>query len=249
MTRDCYQIITDKPALEQFIDWLPDHSREETYFYALFYREKYNTGAKKSGGGNLLFRGISDKKSLFRKIQQLECPIGSYEKAGEPVPQECLALYINPNPRSLPKASLNTISALVDNLKTKNSQASPHKEALACIQTSPADKPFVTFDIDNKEPLYVVAALKTLYPVLPAIIETRGGYHLLVPRIQIPQIENKMWHKTLAEISDENGDILSPIIGASQGGFTPRFVDPKDFSWQRPNLPYIFRLKWIFSQR
>ncbi len=230
MTRDCYQIITDRQALEEFINWLPEHSQEEAYFYALFYREKYNTGAKKSGGGNLLFRGISDKKSLFRKIQQLECPIGSYEKAGEPVPQECLALYINPNPRSLPKASLNTISALVDNLKTKNSQASPHKEALACIQTSPADKPFVTFDIDKKESLYVVAALKTLHPVLPAIIETRGGYHLLVPRVQIAQIENKMWHKTLAEISDENGDILSPMIGCTQGNFTPRFVDPKDFS-------------------
>lgn len=38
MTKDCYQIITDEPALKSFIEWLPEHSVEECYFYALFCR-------------------------------------------------------------------------------------------------------------------------------------------------------------------------------------------------------------------
>jgi len=33
MTKDCYQIITDEPALKSFIEWLPEHSAEECYFH------------------------------------------------------------------------------------------------------------------------------------------------------------------------------------------------------------------------
>jgi hypothetical protein len=230
MTRDCYQIITDKPALEKFIDWLPDHSKEECYFYALFCRAKYSEDVKKSGGGNLLFRGISDKKSLVRKFQQLECPIGSYEKVGQPIPQEALALYINPNPRNLFSATLNSLCKLAENIKAGHKTASPHKEALSCVQTSAGDKIFLDFDIDFKQPSYVKSALQILKPLIPEIVETRGGYHVLVRRDQISQIQEKMWHKKMSELSDVTGDCLIPVVGGFHGGFTPKFVNPEDFS-------------------
>lgn len=230
MTRDCYQIITDRPALESFTDWLPDHSNEECYFYALFCRPKYSADIKKSGGGSLLFRGISDKKSLIRKFQQLECPIGSYEKAGQPVPQEALALYVNPNPRNLFSATLNSLCKLAENIKYGHKTASPHKEALSCIQTSAGDKTFLDFDIDTKDPDVIKKAINILGKGLGNIIETRGGYHVLVRRDQISQIEEKMWHKKMSELADVTGDCLVPVVGSYHGGFTPKFVNPEDFS-------------------
>jgi len=231
MMRECYEIIKDETALRQFIDWLPDHSNEECYFYALFYRAKYSQENRISGGGNLLFRGISDKKSLFRKFQQLECPLGAYEKRGEPIAQESLALYINPNFRNLYKASLNTLSQLAENIKKDHRTAAPHKEALSCIQTSAGEKTYLDFDIDTKDPEILKRAIKILDPVIPEIIETRGGYHVLVKRSMIERIkENKTWHKQLQEISDVSGDCLLPVVGSYCGGFCPRFVNPNDFT-------------------
>ena len=225
MTRDCYEIIKDETALREFIEWLPDHSNEECYFYSLFCRVKYADSMRKSGGGNLLFRGISDKKSLFRKFQQLECPIGAYQKKDEIVPQESLALYINPNPRSLYKASLNTLSSLVDNIKKDHRTASPHKEALSCIQTSPADKVFLDFDVDDKEEGTLQMVREILDGISPEIIETRGGYHVLVRHKDIPNILDKNgWHNRMARISDTYGDVMVPVIGSHHGGFIPKFV-------------------------
>lgn len=225
MLKDCYEIIKDETALRNFIEWLPDHSNEECYFYSLFCRPKYTDSMRKSGGGNLLFRGISDKKSLFRKFQQLECPIGAYQKKDEIVPQESLALYINPNPRDLHKASLNTLSSLIDNIKKNHRTASPHKEALSCIQTSPAEKVFIDFDVDSKEDGVLENIHSILKGMTPEIIETRGGYHVLVRTCWIPCIEDKMWYAKLATISDAVGDVMVPCVGAVQSSFIPKFVD------------------------
>lgn len=229
MIKDCYQIIIDEQKLKDFIAWLPDHSGEEAYFYALFYRAKYSSKSKKSNGGNLLFRGISNKESLFHKISQLECPIGSYVRRGEPVPQESLALYINPNVRSLYSATLDTLVQLSQNIRTGHKTASPHKEALSCIQTSAGEKPFIDFDIDSKDPEILKKALAILGEGLREIIETRGGYHVLVRRDSISQIKDKMWYKKLQQLSDISGDCLVPCVGAYHGGFCPKFVDPKTF--------------------
>jgi len=225
MTRDCYEIIKDKTALREFIEWLPDITNEECYMYALFCRPKYADSMRKSGGGNLLFRGISDKKSLFRKFQQLECPIGAYQKKDEIVPQESLALYINPNPRDLYKASLNTLSSLVDNIKKNHRTASPHKEALSCIQTSPAEKVFIDFDVDEKEEGTLEKITNILNGITPEIIETRGGYHILVRIADIPKVQDKRgWYVAMGGMSDAMGDVLVPCVGCVQGDFIPRFL-------------------------
>lgn len=229
MIKDCYQIIIDEQKLKDFIAWLPDHSDEEAYFYALFYRSKYTDSPKKSGGGNLLFRGISSKESLFYKISQLECPIGSYVRRGEPVAQESLALYINPNARSLYSATLNTLVQLSQNIREGHKTASPHKEALSCIQTSAGEKPFIDFDIDSKDPSMIKNALTILGKGRSEIIETRGGYHVLVRRDSIHLIEDKMWYKKLQQMSDVSGDCLVPCVGCVQGSFSPKFVDPQTF--------------------
>lgn len=230
MTKDCYQIITDEPALKSFIEWLPEHSEEECYFYALFCRPKYQANMKGSGG-NLLFRGIADKKSLFRKFRQLECPIGAYEKNGVPVPQESLALYINPNFRSLYSATLNTLIQLSQNIKAGHKTASPHKEALSCIQTSSGEKTFIDFDIDSKDHEIIKQAVN-LVDGKCELLETRGGYHLMIKTKDAKAgFSEKMWYKKLTALADVSADPNSmiPCCGTWQGGFTPKFVDSASF--------------------
>lgn len=113
-----------------------------------------------------------------------------------------------------------------------------HAEALSCIQQSKRRGCYVDFDIDNKN-----IDLNLIRLIIPRnsynILETRGGYHLLVN----PQLADKPFYTTLNGIKSKNqtndwyiqikrvfqvdqvGDQMMPVPGCVQGGFVPRFVD------------------------
>ncbi len=56
------------------------------------------------------------------------------------------------------------------------------------------------------------------------ILETRGGYHVLIKLSLIPDDIKKTWYNKLASLADVVGDTLIPIPGTFQGGFMPRFI-------------------------
>lgn len=240
MEKKNYQIIIDEKALKEFIEWLPDLSEEEMYYCCLFARSKYTKDIEgKNGIPHIksdkaqLKRFTATKERLFQKIQQLECPVGSYFQNTHDVPQEALALYITVNPRSLWKATQQSAKHFVDCIITNARTMNPQAEAMSQIQKAKNRSHYVVFDIDSKEEDFVKQAVACL-PSYPydafRLLETRGGYHLIVNPI-IASKHNKKWYQNIStfDFVDQAGDIMIPVPGTYQGGFIPKFVSIRNF--------------------
>ncbi|GAB5523695.1 MAG: hypothetical protein Roseis2KO_15670 [Roseivirga sp.] len=221
-----YQIITDPDKLRDFIAWLPELKPHERYYTCLFSRKKYADNLIKGNDKTQIKRFLANKDRLFDKIKQLEIAVGAYKLKHSDVPQESLALYINPNPRDLKKATYDGIIRLTELLKKDKPDYNPHAELLNCIQKSAGKKAYMDFDIDTKD--FDFAKLRTVInPDCLTTIETRGGYHVLVKIEDVqPEFRKSFYQDIHAMDVDQTGDQLLPVPGCTQGGFTPRFVNP-----------------------
>ena len=228
--KNCYQIILDEDELNRFIDWLPDLEENEAYYCALFTRKKYSDTDKHpwiKADKNHIKRFTSTKERLVDKIKQLEVPIGNFvvkgkEKTRFVVPQDSLALYITPNPRDLWKATIQGICDLAQVVKCQGKNSNPHQEVLSTIQRSHSSpKRVVTFDIDEKDDKILDEVVK-ICGMAVDVVETRGGYHILVHSKEMPKHEK--WYQKLSKFADVTGDALLPIPGTFQGGFCPKFI-------------------------
>lgn len=223
-----YKVINDEQKLKDFIDWLPPLGKSETFYVCLFARNKYCKGVGHiTQDKQQIKRFLSSKDRLFEKIKQLECAFGAYSDSGTPVPQESLALYINPNPRDMEKAAKSTLIRLVDLVTKPYTGYNPQQIAMSETHKSCGKKVFVDFDFDNVEFEETFNKAKTLINE-DAItsLKTRGGFHLLIELSKIDESFKRTWYKSLASLpgSDIQGDNLIPVPGCTQGGFTPYFI-------------------------
>ena len=220
-----YKIVNDEKRLIDFIDWLPELADNEKFYCALLSRKKYaevwNTKSDKSH----LKRFLTDKEKMLNKIRQLEVKVGEYKLFGTEVDEKSLALYINPNPRDLHKATYNGIIEFTKLLRDENKSYNPHAEILSCIQRSVGNKVYLDFDIDYK-PFDVATLDPFINREAITILETRGGYHILVELKKIePEYKSKFYQGIKSLNVDQTGDQLIPIPGCIQGGFVPRFLN------------------------
>lgn len=222
-----YKIIQDEARLRAFIDWLPNLKKGEVYYVTLLARSKYCApGVLKSDKAQLK-RFTSEKDLLFSKIRQLECAVGSYTSKGTAIPLEALALYINPNPRSLLDATKASLIKFAQLITQDYTGYNPHQEVMSEIQKACARKVYFDLDYDHVELDSVLAeAGQHVNLDCITVLKTRGGFHLLVELDKLDKKYTKSWYKGLTEIAgcDIKGDNLIPIPGCIQGGFVPHFV-------------------------
>ncbi len=235
-----YQIITDKEALIKFIDWLPELNHDETFYLCLFARSKYckHIAHIKSDKAQLK-RFTSNKERMLNKIMQLECPVGSYttkESFGGQiaVPQDSLALYVTINPRSFLQATRNSVRKLLDLAMQPYNGYHPHQEVMSEIQQAKSKSQFVTFDFDidkNKWNDVWLDVCQIINPNAVDVVETRGGFHVIVKPKDVEERFVKNWYQNMANVlfsyssdKDNKGDIMLPVVGTYQGGFTPKFI-------------------------
>lgn len=223
-----YKIIADESKLKEFINWLPDLKSDETFYCCLFARKKYaheSSGLKSDK--SQLKRFTSSKENLLNKIKQLECEYGTYMSGNAVVPQEALALYITPNPRSFSVAAKNSLIELAKKITSNYDGYNPHQLVMSEIQKSSSNRKYHDFDFDNVEVNDVIGQLDgKINKDAISVVKTRGGFHLLVDYEKIDKEFTKTWYNAISKIEgvDVRGDNLLPVVGCYQGGFIPHFV-------------------------
>jgi hypothetical protein len=224
-----YQIITDLGILKEFVDWLPDLQKDETYYACLFARNEYcqHIVHIDSDKGQLK-RFTTNKEKLIEKLSHLEIEVGKYILKGRVMPQEALACYITPNPRSMERAAKQALIKLANLITQPYSGYNPHQEVMSEIQKSPSRK--IVFDIDLDTKSFPDDTWEYINPDAVTILQTRGGYHLLIHLTRIEPRYAKTWYNNIANLPGVDkasiGDQMIPIPGTYQGGFTPRLVVP-----------------------
>lgn len=230
-----YNIVTDQQELLRFINWLPELEKKETFYCCLFARSKYVKGIAElphiRSDKAQLKRFTSNKERLFNKIKQLECEVGSYMQKDLIVPQEALALYITINPRCFIKANKSSVKKLLDLAMQPYNGFHPYQEVMSEIQKAKSRTEFVSFDFDCDNTIFG-NALYEINQFMDSksfdVVQTRGGYHVIVKPSKCN--DNKWYQKmrqVLSKHSDDHdnaGDIMLPVPGTYQGGFTPRFL-------------------------
>lgn len=228
-----YEIIKDKNKLISFIEWLPILEPNETYYVCLFARSKY---CKDDFGNNLfphiqsdreqMARFLCKKEDLFDRIKQLECEVGSYKRKGISVPQESLALYITPNPRSHKKATKSAIVKLLDIVMGTKPIFDLNQFVLSEIHRSISRKIYVDFDFDNVDFIFTKNEIGKLINLSCCkFLITKGGFHLLVEVANVEKKFVKTWYNSISLLNgvDVKGDNMIPVVGSCQGGFVPSF--------------------------
>jgi len=228
-----YKIIFDENELKKFISWLPSLEFGEKFYCCLFARKKYCKNIKYIKSDKCqMKRFTADKDSLFNKIRQLECPLGSYvQKGGIEIPQESLALYINPNPRSFEKGAKQTLIQLANLITKPYTGYNPYQEAMSFVQKSWSRKIYFDLDFDDIYPESIFRDIcKGINRNCLTILKTRGGFHLLIKLAEIEEQYKKSWYKYLTNNFniDVKGDNLIPIPGCCQGGVSPKIINPQN---------------------
>lgn len=221
-----YQLIYSEELLEEFLSLLPEENEDEVYYLSLFARKKYSQELIWSNDKTQLKRLTSKKRDIIKKIKQLEVDYGLYDLNGRIVPQESLVIYIHPNPRSQLKAARHLMRKLTDIICDNAKGFNIYQEALSALQKSKSKGYFIDFDIDvkDKENYKIDHIYDYINKNAVTLIETRGGYHVLIEVKKIDEKYRKTFYQNLKLYSDVEGDCFIPIPGTIQGGFEVKIL-------------------------
>lgn len=218
---------------------------------------------------HLTRRLVRQRGDLLQTLRHYEVPLDAFtctSKDGQthvPVPPGCTALYLTVRARSCLLAYKNFQAAMtslcIEALSNGDSKLA--MEAMTRVESEfkgavhravSLDAPhMLDFDVDTKDPALLESLGQLLFDCgaedkLLAIVETRGGFHVLVNKTTVadvlPRIHEFCRNSVFAD-KDRNGKSISkhwvsisgdgmvPVPGTLQGGFRVKML-PKEFRFR-----------------
>jgi hypothetical protein len=255
-----HKIIANDDELKDFLSKFAPRSKSHVAILQLIMREKYSE-VKFSGKAsqNVSTRVLSNDnvQNCYRKIFSMQAPVGSFTMLGTDIefPNGCSCLYMTINPRDPVKAMIKVNNNLVDHITNlaylKDSSYMPCgmiNYVYSAIHGTVYEKTYVDLDIDTKDEAFMLKLkcfLLEMWKSIEYIIETRGGYHILMSKSNVTktQMTNLYAYSKSTEIMEENrqgkmckqtlmaiiSDPMLPVAGTFQGGFVVKNVDIKRF--------------------
>lgn len=233
-----YEIIKNPEELKAFIDWLPELTDKNKYYVSLFARNKYNGTPGLKADKQQLKRFLTCKKRMFNKIQQLEVKKGLYMVGDIEINEESLALYISLNPRNMIGSTAEFKFQLAEAEKNGKVIDNISDFGMNVIQNTSV-KGRGDWDLDLtklgllvdrgimlesvKENLSEIINLDAV-----AILETHGGFHLLIDAKLVAPEFQKTWFQKVCSLGNKfykiqkNNSDLIPVPGCIQGGRYPK---------------------------
>ena len=221
-----YKIIQDEDKFQRFLDMLPETTPDEKYYLSLFARRKYDTrdeSERISADKGQLRRVLASKLLIRDKLKQMEVEVGAYKFNNQPIPQNTLAVYITPNPRSMRLATRKSLVKFAELIANDNIGYNPYQEVLSQVQISKSRAIWMDFDFDMEKQPDISGLVN---PDAATWVKTRGGFHLLIELSKVEGKYKKTWHQDIVKLGcDVRGtDELLPIPGCCQGGFIPYII-------------------------
>lgn len=220
-----HKILIDKEAFHEFVNLLPDLQENEVFFLALMARHKYVPAVPNVKDNQLARFAVTHKDQLEEYILRMECTIGGYQRGGQVMPQEALAVYIGPNPRDVIKANKELLVEIATAFAEGRATMNPMTLARTAIHRAIGRKVFVDFDYDFED---YQTHLPKIREILPEnafrILKTRGGFHLLVLLDNAPRND---WFRKLRELAGcdvKGANTMIPVAGCTQGDFVPFLI-------------------------
>ena len=232
-----------------FYSFLQLHEVGFTFMAA---RRKYDVSLTKNLGGldRSLVTGHTDLPKALQKFDKVYL-----QDTGAPIENHAKAYYASLNPRCTKMAAVDLAKEILDDLCSVSQPSNYHRvpsRYLTLVHQSCARKLYKGLDIDDKGFLPKVLDALGEFNVIPyCVIETRGGYHVILhhkslskrntsecdcnsQRCKHQMTFGEYIHKVILQWKRDGNkqavefmkDPSSPIPGTFQGGFPVHFLTP-----------------------
>ncbi len=237
--------------------FMNNHNKDESSIIYVAARKKYDQSLSKNIG--LTNRTIITNKDILHDIINSNFDKTYFTDNKEKINSNALAVYMSINPRNTRLAAANLSKHIIDSLVETKKKIDYHlipSKFRTIVQQTCTNKPFSVLDVDNKEYYNQILDILKTYDIQPyAIIETHGGYHIVLHHKNLSNlIKNnncdcekntrcehimsfgEYVHKIMLKWVDNNNpdkavveyhkDPYSPVAGTYQGGFPVKLIYP-----------------------
>lgn len=235
-------MIVDAGQFDRFVEILPELGSDEVYFVSLSARKKYLSEEEREkydlGRTEMFARQVArSKDQLYHVMRKLEGILDQRTtRTGYSMPRHSVVVYANINPTSTVKATnkfvndINKAREQVMNATLKGSDPDfgafryADRTFMNCLQKSTGNRHFLDIDVDTNDESYVMALIDMLGDIEHYVIQTKGGYHVMVVRETLNRSDIRL-HEVVRSLDNSitdgevifNKNAMVPVCGTLQG--------------------------------